>query len=57
MREKIKTGISIFIILILLPYVAVVFRTGAMGGQQEIDDPDIEDDVAGILTGKIQISY
>lgn len=57
MREKIKTGISIFIILILLPYVAVVFRTGAMGGQQAIDDPDIEDYVAGILPGQIQISY
>ena len=28
-----------------------------MGGQQAIDEPDIEDYVAGILPGQIQISY
>lgn len=58
MREKIKTGISIFIILILLPYVAVVFRTGNMKGQEETKTgPGIEDYIAGILPGQMQITY
>ncbi|GFI09491.1 putative protein [Lachnospiraceae bacterium] len=58
MREKIKTGISIFIILILLPYVAVVFRTGNMRGEQrEADTPSLEDYVAGILPGQMPVSY
>ena len=58
MREKIKTGISIFIILILLPYVMVVFRTGNMRGERkETDIPDIEDYVAGILPGQMPVSY
>lgn len=58
MREKIKTGISIFIILILLPYVAVVFRTGNMHGEQrEADTPSLEDYVAGILPGQMPVSY
>ncbi len=58
MREKIKTGISIFIILILLPYVAVVFRTGNMRGQKEqAEAPGLEDYVAGILPGQMSVSY
>lgn len=58
MREKIKTGISIFIILILLPYVAVVFRTGNMGGEgKEAEVPDLEDYVAGILPGQMPVTY
>ena len=58
MREKIKTGISIFIIVILLPYVAVVFRTGNMRGQEKrAADPGIEDYVAGILPGQMPDSY
>lgn len=58
MREKIKTGLSIFIILILLPYVAVVFRTGNMRGQEQTKTgPGIEDYVAGILPGQMQITY
>lgn len=58
MREKIKTGISIFIILILLPYVAVVFRTGNMRGQdQPNSEINLEDYIAGILPGQMQISY
>lgn len=58
MREKIKTGISIFIILILLPYVAVVFRTGNMRGQKEQTKAlELEDYVAGILPGQMPVSY
>ena len=58
MREKIKTGISIFIILILLPYVAVVFRTGNMRGEEEASGhPGLEDYVAGILPGQMPLSY
>lgn len=58
MREKIKTGLSIFIILILLPYVAVVFRTGNMGGQDpKVSENRLEEYVAGILPGQMQMSY
>lgn len=58
MREKIKTGLSIFIILILLPYVAVVFRTGNMRGQEpEVSENRLEDYVTGILPGQMQVSY
>lgn len=58
MREKIKTGLSIFIILILLPYVAVVFRTGNMRGQEpEVSENQLEEYVAGILPGQMQVSY
>lgn len=58
MREKIKTGISIFIILILLPYVAVVFRTGNMKGEEKpAQGPGFEDYVAGILPGQMPLSY
>ncbi len=57
MREKIKTGISIFIILILLPYVAVVFRTGNMRREGKAAEvPGLEDYVAGILPGQIPVS-
>lgn len=58
MREKIKTGLSIFIILVLLPYVAVVLRTGNMSGQTENTDvPGIEEYVAGILPSQMPVSY
>lgn len=58
MREKIKTGLSIFIILILLPYVAVVFCTGNMRGQEpEASENRLEEYVAGILPGQMQVSY
>lgn len=58
MREKIKTGLSILIILILLPYVAVVFRTGNMRAEKEqTRTPVLEDYVAGILPGQMPISY
>jgi len=51
-------GLSILIILILLPYVAVVFRTGNMNGlAAENRAPDIEDYVAGILPGQIPMTY
>ena len=50
--------ISIFIILILLPYVAVVFRTGNMGGQDpKVSENRLEEYVAGILPGQMQMSY
>ena len=44
MRDKIKTGVSLLIILILLPYVAVVFRTGKLNGlSTELKkQPDLE---------------
>lgn len=53
-----KTGISLFIILILLPYVAVVFRTGSMKGlSEQVQEPGIEDYVMGILPGQIPVTY
>lgn len=58
MREKIKTGFSILIILILLPYVAVVFRTGSMNGLAvKKEDSGLEEYVAGILPGEIPVTY
>lgn len=58
MREKIKTGLSIVIILILFPYVSVVFRTGNMRGQEQTKSGNnLEEYVAGILPGQMQISY
>jgi len=57
MREKMKTGISILIILVLLPYVAVVFRTGSMKGlDEETEEPGVEEFVMGILPGQISVS-
>ena len=53
-----KTGLSILIILILLPYVAVVFRTGSMKGMEEQpEEPGLEEYVMGILPGQIPMSY
>lgn len=59
MRDKIKTGVSLLIILILLPYVAAVFRTGKLNGlSTELKkQPDLEVFVAGILPGQMPISY
>ena len=58
MREKIKTGISIFIILVLFPYVAVVFRTGDMGGSgAESELPVLEQCVAEILPSQMPVTY
>ncbi|MCI8597848.1 MAG: hypothetical protein HFJ10_05325 [Lachnospiraceae bacterium] len=49
-----RTGISLLIILILLPYVAVVFRTGSMKGlSDEAKEPGIEEYVKGILPGQM----
>lgn len=53
-----KTGLSILIILILLPYVAVVFRTGKMNGlSAERKEPGLEEFVAGILPGQMPVTY
>lgn len=57
MREKIQTWISILIIIILLPYVAAVFRTGSMNGNFSKDAPGLETYVAGILPGQIPVMY
>lgn len=58
MREKIKTGFSILIILILLPYVAMVFRTGnPAGSEAKTEEPGLEDFVAGILPGQMSVTY
>ena len=53
-----KTGLSLLIILILLPYVAVVFRTGNMNGlSAEQKEPGLEEFVAGILPGQMPVTY
>ena len=58
MKEKIKTGISVLIILILLPYVAAVFRTGSMSGTEEpAHQAGVEDLVAEILPAQMPVSY
>lgn len=58
MREKIKTGISILIILILFPYVAVVFRTGSMSGlEASAKETDLEALVAEILPAQMPVTY
>lgn len=58
MREKIKTAASILIILILLPYVAVVFCTGELdGGQAEPAQVPLELCVAQILPMQIPVTY
>ena len=58
MKEKIKTGISVLIILILLPYVAAVFRTGSMSGTEEpARQAGVEDLVAEILPAQMPVSY
>lgn len=57
-KEKIKTGISVLIILILLPYVAAVFRTGSMGGiERQEQEMDLEYFVAEILPAQMPVSY
>ena len=58
MKEKIKTDISVLIILILLPYVAAVFRTGSMTGTGEtVREMDLEDLVAEILPAQMPVNY
>ena len=58
MKEKIKTGISVLIILVLLPYVAAVFRTGNMGGvENSVSETGLEDLVAEILPSQMPVSY
>ena len=58
MKEKIKTGISVLIILILLPYVASVFRTGSLSGvEAEVPEPDLEVFVAEILPTQMPVTY
>lgn len=58
MKEKIKTGISVLIILILFPYVAAVFRTGSMSGTEQLTlDTGLEQLVAEILPVQIPVSY
>ena len=58
MREKIKTAASILIILILLPYVAVVLCTGELaGGQTEPAEGNLERCVAQILPMQISVTY
>ncbi len=58
MKEKLKTSCALVIILILLPYVAAVFRTGEMQGlTEEKQAPDLEDFVAGILPGQMPVTY
>lgn len=58
MKEKIKTGLSVLIILTLLPYVAAVFRTGSMGGiENTVQDTGIEQLVAEILPAQMPVSY
>ena len=58
MREKIKTAASILVILILLPYVAVVFCTGELaGGQTEPEEIQLERCVAQILPMQISVTY
>ena len=58
MRENLKTGLSVLIILILLPYVAVVFRTGSMKGiEGQIEEPELETYVMGILPGQMPAVY
>lgn len=58
MKEKIKTGISVLIIIILLPYVAAVFRTGSMTGTGEtVREMDLEDLVAEILPAQMPVNY
>lgn len=56
MREKIKTGISVFIIVILLPYVAAVFRTGGIR-EVETETPEVEKLVAEILPTQMSVTY
>lgn len=55
MKEKVKTGISILIILILFPYVAVVLCTGSMTGTEKKWEPGLEEFVMGILPGQIAL--
>lgn len=58
MREKIKTGISVLIILILFPYVASVFRTGSMQGLDvKKPEADLETLVAEILPAQMPVTY
>lgn len=58
MREKIKTGLSVCVILFLLPYVAVVFRTGNMKGAETLtENRGVEEFVAGILPGQMPVYY
>lgn len=58
MREKIKTGFSVCIILLLLPYVAVVFRTGSMRGiETAAEETGPEEFVEGILPGQMPVYY
>ncbi len=53
-----KTGMSILIILMLLPYVAVVFRTGSMKGLEgQMEEPGLEMYVMGILPGQMPAAY
>ena len=49
MKEKIKTGISVLLILILLPYVAAVLRTGSMSGTES---PPQEQDLEALVAGR-----
>ncbi len=58
MKEKIKTGISVLLILILLPYVAAVLRTGKMGGEEKpSQEQDLETLVAEILPAQMPVHY
>lgn len=58
MKEKIKTGISVLIILMLLPYVAAVFRTGSMRGTESMaQERSLEDFVAEILPSQMPVHY
>ena len=58
MKENFKTGLSILIILMLLPYVAVVFRTGSMKGiEGQMEEPGLEMYVMGILPGQMPAAY
>lgn len=46
------------LILLLLPYVAVVFRTGSMNGRSvDMEETGVEEYVAGILPGQMPITY
>lgn len=56
MREKIKTGISVLIIVILLPYVAAVFRTGGVR-ETETEAVELERLVAEILPTQMPVTY
>ena len=58
MEEKIKTGISVLLILILLPYVAAVLRTGSMSGTESPpQEQDLEALVAEILPAQMPVQY